>query len=96
MSDQNRRKHERLHMTEHAIAVDGDGREIGKVVQAGGGGVTVDASSAEAAARIPMGERLQITIFEPGSQTRNTIDMVLRHRVGIQLGFEFVTGKSTS
>jgi hypothetical protein len=43
-----------------------------------------------------MGERLQVTIFEPDSQTRNTIDMVLRHRVGTQLGFEFVTGKSTA
>jgi hypothetical protein len=95
MSEQDRRKHERLHMTEHAVAVDRDGREIGKVVQAGGGGMTVEASSTEAAERMPMGERLQITIFEPGSQTRNTIDMVLRHRVGTQLGFEFVTGKST-
>jgi hypothetical protein len=96
MSDQNRRKHERLQMTEHAIAVDGEGREIGKVVQAGGGGVTIESASTEVAARIPFGERIPVTIFEPGSQTRNTIDMVLRHRIGNQLGFEFVTGKSTS
>jgi len=96
MSDQNRRRHERLSMTEHAIALDDKGRELGKVVKAGGGGVTIESASSDAAARVPMGERLQVTILEPGTQTRNTIDMILRHRVGTQLGFEFVTGKSTS
>ena len=96
MSDQNRRKHERLEMTEHAVAVDSEGREIGRVALAGGGGVTIESASAEAAARVAIGERLQVTILEPGTQTRNTIDMVLRHRVGNQLGFEFVTGKSSS
>ena len=35
---------------------------------------------------------LQVTVMEPKTQTRNTIDVVLRRKSGTQLGFEFVTG----
>jgi hypothetical protein len=96
MSDMNRRKHVRLEMTEHAVAIDPQGREIGHVSQAGGGGVTIEAPSEQEASKFEIGERLRITILEPGTQTKNTIDMVLRRRVGKELGFEFVTGNPAS
>jgi hypothetical protein len=92
MSDTNRRKHVRLEMTEHAVALDAHGREIGHVSHAGGGGVTIEAASEDSASKFEIGERLRVTILEPGTQTRNTIDMVLRRRVGKQLGFEFIIG----
>lgn len=90
--DQNRRRHERLAMDEHAVAMDSKGAQIGKVIQAGGGGMTVESGTEDQAKRFPIGERMRITVLEPQSQTQNTIDAILRRRVGAQLGFEFVTG----
>jgi len=90
MTDRNRRKHERLDVTETTIALDAAGHEIGHVLQASGGGITVEASSEALAGKFEIGERLRITIVEPGTGTRNTIDMVIRRRSGKQLGFEFV------
>jgi hypothetical protein len=90
--DQNRRRHQRLAMDEHAVAIAANGVEIGTVIQAGGGGMTIESGAAEQAKKFKIGERMRITVVEPGSQTRNTIDAVLRHCVGTQLGFEFVSG----
>ena len=91
-TDQNRRRYVRLEVTEETIAVDARGRQIGRVTQASGGGITVTASSQAVAHGLDIGERLQVTVMEPRSQTRNTIDVVLRRKSGDQLGFEFVTG----
>ena len=90
MNDANRRKHERLDVTEPAVALDPAGHEIGRVLQASGGGVTVESPTEDQAARFEIGERLRITILEPGPKTRNTMDMVVRRRSGKLLGFEFV------
>lgn len=92
--DLNRRKHVRLEMTEDAIALDEQGKEIGKVLQAGGGGMTVGGASEAAVAKLTVGAKLRVTIVEPGSQTRNTIDVIVRRASGTQIGFEFVTGRS--
>jgi hypothetical protein len=92
MSESNRRRYVRLDVTEETIALDARGREIGNVTQASGGGITVVAPSEAVANGLEVGERLQVTVMEPKSQTRNTIDVVLRRKSGTQLGFEFVTG----
>lgn len=88
----NRRRYVRLDVTEETIAVDARGRELGKVTQASGGGITVHAPSAAVAAGLEIGERMQVTVMEPKTQTRNTIDVVLRRKSDRDLGFEFVTG----
>ena len=88
-----RRRFERLHLSEDAIAVDKSGRELGKVTQASGGGMMVKPKSAEIAKSITQGERLEITVMEPGSQTRHTIDMVVRYSSPEQIGLEFVGGR---
>ena len=90
--DPNRRRYVRLDVTEETIAIDARGHQIGKVTQASGGGITVIAPNHEVADGLSIGERLQVTVMEPKSQTRNTIDVVLRRKSGHQLGFEFVTG----
>jgi hypothetical protein len=90
--DPNRRRYVRLDVTEETIAIDARGHQIGKVTQASGGGITVVAPNHEVADGLSIGERLQVTVMEPKSQTRNTIDVVLRRKSGQQLGFEFVTG----
>ena len=92
MADPNRRRYVRLDVTEETVAIDARGRRIGKVTQASGGGITVIAPDQTTADGLSIGERLQVTVMEPKTQTRNTIDVVLRRKSGNQLGFEFVTG----
>ncbi len=87
-----RRQFQRLDLSDHAIAVDASGRELGHVSQASGGGMTVVPKSAEIAASLKPGEHIQITVMEPPSQTRNTIDMVVRYSSKDSIGLEFVGG----
>jgi hypothetical protein len=87
-----RRSFQRIPLTDHAIAVDQSGRELGKVSQASGGGMMIHPNR-EVADSLSLGQRLQVTIMEPDTQTSNTIDVVVRYHDGEKIGFEFVTGK---
>jgi|SRR4051812_24641176 hypothetical protein len=89
----NRRKFERLELTEAAYAVDAVGRELGKVTQASGGGMMIKPKSADIAKSLPQGERVTITVMEPTSQTQHTLDMVVRYSSPEHIGLEFVSGK---
>jgi hypothetical protein len=73
--------------------VDKDGRELGQVSQASGGGMMIKPANRAVADSLSMGQQLQVTIMEPGSQTANTIGVVVRYHDGEKIGFEFVTGK---
>jgi hypothetical protein len=77
---------------EGAVAIDSDGRELGKVSQASGGGMMIYPPNRDIADSLTLGQRLQVTIMEPDSQTANTIDVVIRYHDGEKIGFEFVTG----
>ena len=92
LMDFNRRKFERLELTDAAFAVDAQGRELGKVTQASGGGMMIKPKSAEIAGSLAKGERVTITVMEPSSQTQHTIDMVVRYSGPDQIGLEFVGG----
>ena len=89
-----RRQFQRLTLSDDAIAVDKDGRELGKVTQASGGGMMVIPKSADISKSRAQGERLQITVREPGSQTQHTMDMVVRYCSPQKIGLEFVAGKA--
>jgi hypothetical protein len=93
-SGSDRRQFERLDLSDDAIAVDASGRELGKVTQASGGGMMIKPKSADIATSLPVGERVTITVMEPGSQTRHTIDMVVRYSSAEQIGLEFIGGKA--
>ena len=88
-----RRNFQRLPLADHAVAVDATGRELGKVSQASGGGMMIHPPNREVADSLSLGQRLQVTIMEPESQTSNTIDVVVRYHDGEKIGFEFNTGK---
>jgi hypothetical protein len=87
-----RRNFQRIHLTDHAVAVDSSGRELGKVSQAGGGGMMIKPPNKGVADTLSMGQRLQVTIMEPDTQTKHTIDVVVRYHDGEKIGVEFVTG----
>lgn len=87
-----RRKFDRIELTEDAIAIDENGRELGKVRQAGGGGMLIIMAGEDVASTLKMGDRMRITVAEPKSQTSHTIDIVVRYHDKNQIGCEFVTG----
>ena len=88
-----RRKFRRLELDDDAIAVDGSGRELGRVTQASGGGMLIYAHTQEIADTLPSGTELRVTVIEPGAQTQNTMDVIVRYKEKAMFGVEFVTGK---
>lgn len=89
------RRFERLQLPEDALAVDDAGRELGRVAQAGGGGMLIHTGSEQAAAGFQAGQRLRITVVEPRSDNRHTLSVVVRYRKGEAVGVEFAGGEET-
>jgi len=89
----NRRKFRRMALTEDALVVDDTGRKLGCVSQASGGGMLIQALSQALVDTLDIGEELHVTVIEPGSQTQNMIDVVVRYKEKDMVGVEFVTGK---
>jgi hypothetical protein len=86
-----RRQFERLEIPEDAIATDdGDGSELGRVSQAGGGGFLIYPATPAAVKKLEVGRRLRVTIREPKSKASNTLDIEVRYRKGQALGVQFV------
>jgi len=88
-----RRKFRRLELNDDAVAVDASGRELGRVTQASGGGMMIAANTQEIADTLQCGNELRLTVIEPGTQTQNTMDVIVRYKEKAMVGFEFVTGK---
>jgi hypothetical protein len=90
----NRRQFDRLQLSEAAYAVGEDGRQLGKVSQASGGGMLIlsrDSGGYTAEAEAPeVGERFTVTIMEPHSQTSNRLDVIVRYKDKEKTGLEFV------
>ncbi|HUK86461.1 MAG TPA: PilZ domain-containing protein [Terriglobales bacterium] len=83
------RRFERLVLPDDARAVDDDGRELGRVAQASGGGMLIHTGSEQAAAGFHPGQRLRITVVEPRTDNRHTLSVVVRYRKGEAVGVEF-------
>ena len=88
--DHNRRRFERLTLSEAAIAVDDTGYQLGRVAAASGGGMQVDAASAEALSHMKAGSRMSVTVVEPGSATTNTFDVEVCYIDGQSVGMKFL------
>ncbi len=90
-----RRAFRRFDIRAEAVALNEQGIQLGRVSEAGGGGMNIEADSDEIAAQLTLGRRLTITVFEPSNDAHHTIDVVVRHKNGRTTGVEFVTGKSS-
>lgn len=87
-----RRRFDRIELTEEAHAVDESGRELGKVRQAGGGGMLIISATNGAVEGLAIGSRQRITVVEPSTKTSHTIDVIVRYNDKNQIGCEFVSG----
>ena len=92
---ENRRAFERFAISDQALVLDDQGKTLGRVSLAGGGGMTIHAESPAIAERLELGHALRVTIVEPGNKVSNTIDVVIRYRQGSEVGVQFVSGSET-
>ena len=87
---EDRRRFRRLELTEDTFAVDESGVKLGRVTQAGGGGMQVEAVDADVLDRMALGARMRLTIVEPATGTANAMSVEVRHVDGLQVGMQFV------
>jgi len=88
-----RRAFPRFAISDHAIAVDEKGTKLGRVSEAGGGGMMIHADSVAVTQELAPGRQLQITVVEPDNKVSNTVRVEVRHRKGTEVGVEFIGGK---
>jgi hypothetical protein len=92
---ENRRQFERFPISEDALAVDDQGKTLGRVALAGGGGMTIHVDSLAMAERLKPGHELRVTIVEPNNKVSNTLDVVIKYSKGHEVGVQFVSGNET-
>jgi hypothetical protein len=90
MFDINRRQFPRIDLEPPAIAYDETGRVLGNIVQTSGGGMMI-AIEAGLEEELNVGQTIHVVVVEPQSQTKNTIDAMIRYNDGENVGLEFVT-----
>ena len=85
-----RRAFERLELPDDALALDDAGAQLGRISQAGGGGMLIHTGSEKAAAAFQKGQHLRITVLEPRTNNRHTLRVVVRYHTGEAVGVEFL------
>lgn len=88
---ENRRQFLRIQVPVETLALDEQGKKLGRVEEAGGGGMRI---RLEAAEKPPAaGSRMKITVVEPGTNhVVHTATVLVRFCDGTALGLEFVAG----
>ena len=83
-----RREFERVGLPAAAFATDAQGNELGRVVQISGGGLQLNPASPWARVSLVKGQRLAVTIAEPGTGNNTDISVEVRyirsHRIGLR------------
>jgi hypothetical protein len=87
----NRRQFERLAISGEAIAIGEDGRKLGLVSYAGGGGMTIALDPAHDKAMFVLGSRLRVTVEEPSTGIRHNVLVAVKYVQDGHLGVEFVS-----
>jgi hypothetical protein len=87
---ENRRQFLRIQVPADAVALDEQGKRLGRVEEAGGGGMRI---RLEAEGKAPAeGSRLKITVVEPGTDhVIHTANVLVRYCQGTLLGLEFLS-----
>ena len=88
--DNDRRQFLRIKVPEDAVALDEQGNKLGRVEEAGGGGMRVRLEAEEKAPA--EGSRITIQVVEPGTDhVIHTASVLVRYREGTLLGLEFLS-----
>jgi hypothetical protein len=87
----NRRKYERYSLAEEVVALDEQGQRLGRVIDAGGGGMAIRLDSVH-----PLyqpGERLRLRIVEPGNGIQHTLEVSIVYVNQNSVGVRFLAGE---
>ncbi|MGH9492543.1 MAG: PilZ domain-containing protein [Terriglobales bacterium] len=88
--EKDRRQFLRIQVPADAEALDEQGKKLGQVEEAGGGGMRIRMNGGATAPAV--GSRLKITVVEPGTNhVIHTVSVLVRYRQGATLGLEFVS-----
>jgi hypothetical protein len=82
-----RRRFNRYSIPDDALVADAGGRQVGRVLEAGGGGMMIRMNPGEPSP--PYGTQWTITVIEPNSSNRQELIVTVRHRKDDDLGVEF-------
>lgn len=85
-----RRRFPRLAIPEEARVFDENGLELGTVSEVSGSGMNLEGVPSDMGRSLKPGQKIRITILEPGSRATNVLDVVIRGNNGGKLGIEFV------
>ena len=87
---ENRRQFLRIQVPADAVALDEQGKKLGRVEEAGGGGMRI---RLETEGKPPAeGSRIKITVVEPGTDhVIHTASVLVRYCQGTLLGLEFLS-----
>jgi len=88
-AEQERRKFIRLDLTENVRALDGKGRDIGRVEKVGAGGMQIRLAEGVPQEQFGTGSKFDISIVEPGN-VRNQFKVEVRVCEGKLLGVQFL------
>jgi PilZ domain len=87
---ENRRQFLRIQVPADSVALDEQGKKLGRVEEAGGGGMRI---RLEEEGKAPAeGSRLKITVVEPGTDhVIHTANVLVRYCQGTLMGLEFLS-----
>ena len=85
-----RRKAPRYDIPDQALALDDQGRTLGRVTKASAGGMQIEEITAAAIGVLQPGNQLRITVQEPSSGSQHSVRVVVRYVRGSEAGVEFV------
>lgn len=85
------RQFPRVKITEHAVAVNDRGLQLGKVKEVGAGGMMITDVSKEALMLMPIGRKLRINVIEPGTKTSTPLNVEVLYVRDDNVGVKFTT-----
>jgi hypothetical protein len=86
-----RRQFERLAISGEAIAIGENGRKLGRVSHAGGGGMTITLAPENAQTVFAPGARLRVAVEEPSTGIRHNLLVEVKYVRKDEMGVEFVS-----
>ncbi len=85
------RQFPRLKITEHTVAVNDRGLQLGKVKEVSAGGMMIAAASKEALMLMPVGRKLRINVIEPGTKTTTPLNVEVLYVNQDNVGVKFTS-----
>ncbi len=95
MSDE-RRRFKRLPIPDDTIAKTPDGRYLGRITEAGGGGMQIEDLSEDGLRELKVGERVRVTVVEPTINASHSVEVQVRYQSGGKVGVQFVAEKAAT